>query len=71
MSENENNWKVKVLVVSAVIGAVSGLAAGYLLSQTAEKQRGGPPSIQATDALKLTVGVIGLVRGIASLGEPD
>jgi len=71
MSENDNKWKTKVLIVSTVIGAVSGLAAGYLLSQTAEENRSGPPKIQTTDALKLTVGVIGLVRGIAALGDPD
>jgi len=71
MNENNSNWKTKVLIVSTLIGAASGLAAGYLLSQTAEQKRSGPPKIQATDGLKLAVGVIGLIRGIAALGDPD
>ena len=71
MNENDNKWKTKVLIVSTVIGAVSGLAAGYLLSQTAEQKQGGPPKIQTMDGLKLAVGVIGLIRGTAALGESD
>ena len=71
MTENNDNWKTKVLIISTAIGAVSGLAAGYLLSQNAADQRGGPPKIQVGDSLRLAVGIIGLVRGIAALGEPD
>ncbi len=71
MSENNDNWKTKVLIASTVIGAMSGLAAGYLLNKTAEQKQSGAPRIQTTDALKLAVGVIGLVRGIASLGDPN
>jgi hypothetical protein len=71
MNETDNSWKTKVLIVSTVIGAVSGLAAGYLLSKTAEQKQNGPPKIHTTDALKLTVGVLGLVRGIAALGDSD
>lgn len=71
MLESDNNWKVKILVASTVIGALSGLAAGYLLSRTSDEKGGQPPKIKTSDALRLTVGVIGLVRGIAALGDPD
>ncbi len=71
MSDNNGNWKTRVLIVSTAIGAVSGLAAGYLLTQTSADKRGGPPKIQVADGLRLAVGIIGLVRGIAALGEPD
>ena len=36
MLESNDNWKIKVLVGGTVIGALSGLAAGYLLSRNAE-----------------------------------
>ena len=71
MLESDNNWKVKILVGSTIIGALTGLAAGFLLSRTSDERGGRPPKIKTSDALRLTVGVIGLVRGIAALGNPD
>lgn len=71
MLESEDSWKVKVVVGSTIVGALSGLAAGFLLSRTSEEKGSGPPKIRTSDALRLTVGVIGLVRGIAALGDPD
>jgi hypothetical protein len=71
MSENDNNWKMKVVVGSTILGAISGLAAGFLLSRSAEERGGVPPKIHTADALRLVVAVIGLVRGIAALGDPD
>ncbi len=71
MSENDNNWKTKVVVGSTILGAVSGLAAGFLLSRSAEERGGIPPKIRTADALRMVVAVIGLVRGIAALGDPD
>jgi hypothetical protein len=71
MLESSNNWKVKIIVGSTVIGAVTGLAAGYLLSRNSEEKAGSPPKIQTMDALRLAITVIGVVRGIAALGDPD
>jgi len=71
MLESEDSWKTKILIGSTVIGALSGLAAGYLLSRTSDEKGGGPPKIKTADALRLSIGVIGLVRGIAALGDPD
>jgi hypothetical protein len=69
MQESEQNWKIKVIVGATAIGAASGLVAGYLLSRTSEEQGGGPPRVKTSDALRLAIGVIGLVRGIAALGD--
>jgi len=71
MLESTENWKTKVLIGSTVIGAVTGLAAGFLLSRNAEEKSGRAPTIQTMDALKLGISVFGLVRGIAALGDPD
>ncbi len=64
-----DNWKPKVLIIGAALGAIIGLGTAYLLSKSSEEHLGGPPQITPGDALKLSVGVIGLVRGIAALGE--
>lgn len=71
MLESNNNWKTKVIIGSTLLGAASGLIAGYLLSRTAEERGDGPPKVKTGDALRLAVGIIGLVRGIAALGNPD
>jgi len=71
MPDSEQDWKIKVIVGATIIGAATGLAAGFLLSRTSEERAGGPPSVKTSDALRLAIGVIGLVRGIAALGDPD
>ena len=71
MLDNDSNWKTKVVVVSTILGAVAGLAAGFLLSRSAEERGDTPPKIRTADALRLVVAVIGLVRGIAALGDND
>ena len=68
MQENDN-WKPKVLIAGTVLGALLGLGSAFLLSRTAEENRGGPPQITTGDALRLGVGIFGLMRGIASLGD--
>ncbi len=63
-----DNWKPKVLIAGTVLGALLGFGSAFLLSRTAEESRGGPPEITTGDAMRLGVGVIGLMRGIAALG---
>jgi hypothetical protein len=69
MGERDSNWKTKVLVGGTLIGAVAGLSAGYLLSRSADESGSAPPDISTADVLRLSVGIIGLVRGIAALGD--
>ncbi len=69
MNEIEQNWKTRVIILSTLLGAIIGMLTGYLLSRTAEESGGQPPKISTTDAIKSTVGIIGIVRGIASLGN--
>lgn len=71
MPESSEDWKVKLIVGSTLLGAVTGLAAGYLLSRNSEEKAGRPPTIQTMDAIRLAISVIGVVRGIAALGDPD
>jgi hypothetical protein len=66
----EINWKTKTLLIGAVVGGVIGLGTALLLTKNAEKQNGeGLPEISAGEALGVAVAIIGVVRGIASLGD--
>lgn len=69
IEELDDNWKTKVFIFGGVLGALIGLATAFLLVRSSEERTGGPPEITTGDALKLGVGIIGLVRGIASLGD--
>ena len=64
--ENES-WKPKALVIGAVLGAVIGLSAAYLLIQNTEE--GTRPEISAGEGIKLGTLVFGLLRSVALLGE--
>ena len=63
------NWKTKFLIIGGITGALLGLGTAYLLTRTAEEAQGGPPDIGTVDLIKAGVGVVGLVRGIAALGD--
>jgi hypothetical protein len=69
MAEENNNWKTKTLILGAAVGAIIGLGTGYLLTRTADETGGQPPKITTGDAFKIALGVLGIVRGIASLGD--
>ena len=69
VAESENNWKTKTYIIGAVAGALIGLGAAFLLARSSDERDGGPPHVSTGDALKVGVAVIGLVRGIASLGS--
>lgn len=65
----DNNWKTRVLIGSTLFGALTGLLTGFLLSRTAEESGEGPPQVNTLDAIKVVLGIIGVVRGIAALGN--
>jgi hypothetical protein len=65
-----NNWKTKLMVGSSILGALAGLGTAYLMIRTAEEHDGNPPEIKTTDAVRVVINVIGLVRGVAALGRP-
>lgn len=63
------NWKPKVLLAGAVLGAVVGTVAAYLVVNNAE--RAGPPKVSASQGVKLGVLVFGLLRSVASLLQDE
>ncbi len=67
---SEVNWKTKVLLLGTVAGALIGLGTAFLLSRTTERNnREGLPDISPAEALGAVVSIIGVVRGIAALGD--
>ena len=68
-SQEFSNWKKQVLAISGVSGILIGLFTGYLMIRSAEKNQGQPPEIQPTALLGTVIAVIGVIRGIASLGD--
>ena len=67
---DNNNWKTKALLVGALIGALTGAGAAYLLIRKTEDEE-GQPTLTTGDGLKLGLLVLGLLRQIAQLGEGD
>ena len=70
MSETSNqNWKTKMLLIGTIGGALLGAGTAYLLARSAEGNQGGPPEISTKDLLSTGIAIIGVIRGIASLGD--
>ena len=67
--ELNKSWKTKTYIIGAVAGALLGVGTAFLLARSSNERTGGPPEVTTMDALKVGVAVIGLVRGIASLGD--
>ena len=67
--DDTNDWETRVIVVGGILGAVVGLLTSYLLIRTSKEAHAGPPAITTSDAFKVGITAIGLVRSIAALGE--
>ncbi|MBN2145854.1 MAG: hypothetical protein JW726_00640 [Anaerolineales bacterium] len=70
IEEVAQNWRPKILALGALIGALTGLGAAYLLIQRAEK-RGAPPDLSAREGISLGLLVFGLLRQVSLLGSGD
>ncbi|MHB8134248.1 MAG: hypothetical protein ACYDH1_08505 [Anaerolineaceae bacterium] len=66
--QQELGWKKKYLLIGGIVGLVSGLFAAFVLIQRAE-QRQMTPKINAGDGVKVGLGVLGVLKLIADLGE--
>jgi len=64
------NWKNKTMTIGAIAGILLGLAAAYIVIQRAEKEN-TVPQITAGDGVKVGLGVLGVLRLIADLGDRE
>ncbi|NPV84391.1 MAG: hypothetical protein HPY45_00085 [Anaerolineae bacterium] len=64
------NWKTKTLVIGALVGAVTGLIASYMIIQRAEKRQDAV-QVSVGDGVKVGLGVLGLLRLISDTVASD
>jgi hypothetical protein len=69
-TEMDTSWELPVLAVGAVLGALTGLGAAYLLAQRSKK-RGETPNLSAIEGIKLGLLIFGLLRQVSLLGSGD
>jgi membrane associated rhomboid family serine protease len=62
------NWKTRVLIIGALAGVFAGLGAAYILIQRSEKED-QQPRLSAGEGVQIGLGILGLLRLIASMGE--
>ncbi len=63
------DWERRVVVAGGILGAFVGVVTSLLLIRTSREAHAGPPAINTSDAFKVGITAIGLVRAIAALGE--
>lgn len=66
--ENLQSWKTRTMIIGAVLGAITGVAAAMIVIERATREH-VRPSVSAGDGVKLGLGVLGLMRLIADLGD--
>jgi hypothetical protein len=64
----ENGWKTRTMALGAVLGALTGLGAAFILIQRAEMQD-EQPKLSAGEGVKVGLGVLGLLRLISDFGK--
>ena len=62
------DWKAKTLLTGVLLGALTGLAAAYLLVQRAEAEQ-RTPRLTAGHGVKLGMLLLGLLRQVGQLLE--
>lgn len=65
---SDPNWKPKLLIAGALLGALVGTASAYLLAQRAERES-GKLNMSAGEGVKLGVLVFGLLRQVLQLAD--
>lgn len=64
------NRKTDTMILGAIIGALTGIGAAYLLVKRADRD-GDEVSVTTGEGLRLGFLVLGLLRSIATLGDEE
>jgi hypothetical protein len=64
----DSNWRVRTMLLGGVLGALTGVAAAYLLIRRSEDGE-QPPKIGAGEGVRLGLLLLGLLRQVTELGS--
>ncbi len=67
-NEIDPNWKMKMMVIGGVVGAVVGVGAAYIYVRKLEES-GEKPSIATKEAVAVGFSLVSLLRQIANMGS--
>ncbi len=70
LEEVDTAWTGKLLAIGGALGALTGMAAAYLLVQRSRKL-GEKPTLELGEGIRLGVLIFGLLRSVALLGERE
>ncbi len=66
--DETNNWRIKTLVVGALLGAVAGTLGAFMLIQRSGQNQ-GQPKLTAGEGVKLGVSLLGVLKLISEISE--
>ncbi len=67
MDENQS-WKMKTFIIGAIIGTLTGVGAAYMIIQRAQSEN-TQPRLTTGEGIKIGLGVLGLLRLVAEIGN--
>jgi hypothetical protein len=63
-------WKNKTMLMGAIAGIAAGLLGAYIVIQRAEREN-VLPKMNPSDGVKIGLGVLGVLRLVADLGDRE
>ena len=66
--EEQSQGRVRIMVIGAVVGALVGLGAAYLLAQRADKD-GKELRLSTGEGMRLGMLILGMLRQVSRLGD--
>lgn len=64
----DGNWRTRTMLLGGLLGAMTGLAAAYILIQRSEDGE-QPPKIGPGEGVRLGLLLLGLLRQVTELGR--